>query len=219
MKGNKTRVITLLILIAFALIVGCSHETPTPSNKNNAPSTGTDKEETVITVPEWLKDKNYRIEDRVVHFNEVGIPSLGSEIDLTIIAAETGKVTYKVIDSEGNESTQYITSGDNGHSITITNEKSEPTVLYLDVDGPEWLKNKSFINSETGSKLEFNSRGLLDKTISGHSFAYIGSMTDTSVEFIYLNNEGTKEPLNIMKIDNDDIQATMGTESGTFEPM
>ena len=197
-------------------------ETVKPSPEETQKPGTEEKEETVTIIPDWLSNRSYRMIDNgnIIHFNDKGIPNISTDADLTIIATEMNKVTYKVLDNGGNETILYISRTDDGHSITLLNEKGETAVLFIDDDGPTWLKDRTFGNfDEKPTYLEFNSRGLLVTAIQEHSFTYINSMDESQVEFVYINTEGSKESLKIEKLDNGDIKATMGTESGIFESM
>ena len=148
MKGNKTRVITLLILIAFALIVGCSHETPTPSNQNNTtqnsnpqnnkpsteenkdttpPATETDKEETVKG-PDWLKGKAFQgvviltFDDNGIISNELNGYKFSHISNIT-----EDSVTYVIVSDDGSE------TGD----IIIT-KNPDPLLIDVNVNGNEF---------------------------------------------------------------------------------
>lgn len=245
MERSRTREIIILLIATLLLAAGCSADTPAPGNKKpnteinretdtavppevdvnpapeETPKPGTEeKEEPAIVIPDWLRDKSYRMDNgNIIHFSEYGIPNISTDADIAIIAIDKDKVTYRVLDTEGNESTQYISSTDEGHSITILNEKRETAVLFLDIDGPSWLKNRTFIDLDTDARLEFSSRGLLVTAIPEHAFAYINSMDDDSVEFVYIDKEGLKESLFIERLANEDILASMGTETVTFESM
>ena len=200
MKRNKIGIITILTLIAFSLIVGCSHDTPTPDNKNNStqdsnkPSTEenkdtelSDKEETVISVPEWAKDKSYRNHKEILHFNELGIPNLPVTGDISITEATENKLVITA-DTE----TIIITRNENG-SITMND-----STLYPDVDGPEWLKGKAYQGIII---IAFDDRGILEDINTEHKLSHISNITDDSVDIVLVDTAETPVDITIQKHD------------------
>lgn len=208
MKRNSTRVIAHMALIAFTLIVGCSNDTPSPSDKNNKtqnsntqnnkpsteenkdttpPATETDKEETVITVPEWAKDRSYRNHKGILHFNELGIPNLPVTGDISITEATDNKLVITA-----GADTITITKNEDG-SITIND-----STLYPDVDGPEWLKGKAYQGMIV---IAFDGRGILEYIDTEHKLSHISNITDDSVDIVLIDEAENSVDITIQKHD------------------
>ena len=162
-------------------------ETVKPAPEETQKPGTEEKEETVIVIPDWAKDKSYRNHKTSIHFNESGIPNLPVSGDISITEATDEKIVISV------DSGTLIITGNQDSSITMNGN-----TLYPDVDGPEWLKGKAYQGMIV---IAFDDRGILEYIDTEHKFSHISNITDYSVDIVLVDAVENLASMTIQKHD------------------